>query len=88
MKQDYTLTELQDGIDSTDIVWSDSSNLPIHKGDSKGLPQGFEFPALCKMASIIKMTYPTRPIMEKLFPKGFIIKMETSSYSTFQIISK
>lgn len=88
MSTDYTLTELQAGIDSDNIEWSDSCNLPASRGDKNGLPNRFEFPALCRMADIIKRTMPSRPVMRSLYPNGFIVKMETSYYSTLQIIAK
>lgn len=85
---EYTLAELQKGIDSNDMTWGDSSNLERSRGDRNGLPNGFEFTALCRMASIISRTYPNRPIMEQLYPNGFIVKMTTASYSTLTIVAK
>lgn len=78
MKNDYTLKELQKGIDSNDIEW----------GERDRLPNRFEFPALCRMAWITHRTEPRKEVLEKLFPNGFIIQMESAEYSTMRIFPK
>lgn len=88
MSKDYTLKELQSGIDSDRIEWSDSSNLPEHRGNRSGLPMHFEFPALCRMADLLKCVYCDRERMFAAFPRGFVVKMAGTRYSTLEIVPK
>jgi hypothetical protein len=76
--KDYNLEELKQGIDSNNIRWDERSNYPM----------GFEFSALVRMAHILHMTDPNKTAFEAQFPKGFIVKMKHSNYSSLEIIPK
>lgn len=77
-KTDYTLAELQAGIDSDTIAF----------GGRSQLPERFEFPALCRMASIMRRLEPNRAAFAYHFPRGFIVTMTTPHYSSLSIVSK